>query len=573
MLLFVLAFLGGTLTILSPCVLPVIPFVFAQSNRPFRTSGLPTLIGMAVTFAAVASAAAVGGSWVVRANQVGRGAALVLLAAFGVALVFPAIGDRLTRPFVAIGSRLQRRADARTGVGGALLLGVAVGFLWAPCAGPILGLILTSAALGGASARTTFLLLAFAAGAAVSLGLATAAGSRVFAAMKRGLGAEEWIRRGLGIAVLLGVVAVAMGWDTGILARLSLASTTPAEQRLVDRLANGPRVDPAPTATAATPANADQLPDLAQATGWINTPPLTAAALRGHVVLLGVWTYSCINCLRTLPYVKAWASRYAADGLIVIGVHSPEFAFERDPANVAHAVRDLGVTYPVALDNGYAIWRALDNHYWPAQYLIDTSGRIRYRNAGEGHDADIEQHIRSLLAEGGHPPSSGTAEINAGGAEAAAAMRSVGSPETYVGYRRAERLASPEAIRRDTAQTYSVPATLPLNAWGLVGTWTVGPEAAVLGSAPGHVVFRFHSRDLHLVLGPAADGRPVRFRVRVDGEAPMADHGSDVGGDGSGTVTTQRLYQLVRTRGAIADRTFDIEFLAPGVSVYAFTFG
>jgi len=573
MLLFVLAFLGGTLTILSPCVLPVIPFVFAQSNRPFRTSGLPTLVGMAVTFAAVASAAAVGGGWVVRANQVGRAAALVLLAAFGVALELPAVGDRLTRPFVAFGNRLQQRADARTGVGGALLLGVAVGFLWAPCAGPILGLILTSAALGGASARTTFLLLAFAAGAAVSLGLATVAGSRVFAAMKRGLGAEEWIRRGLGIAVLLGVVAVAMGWDTGILARLSLASTTPAEQRLVDRLANGPRVDPGPTATAAPPANADQLPDLAQATGWINMPPLTAAALRGHVVLLDVWTYSCINCLRTLPYVKAWASRYAADGLVVIGVHSPEFAFERDPANVAHAVRDLGVTYPVALDNGYAIWRALDNHYWPAQYLIDTSGRIRYRNAGEGHDAEIEQHIRSLLAESGHPPSGGTAEINAGGAEAAAAMRSVRSPETYVGFRRVERLASPEPVRPYNAQRYSTPNSLPLNAWGLVGTWAVGPEAAVLGSAPGHVVFRFHSRDLHLVLGPAADGRPIRFRVRVDGEPPMADHGSDVAGDGSGTITTQRLYQLVRQRDAVTDRTFDIEFLDPGVSVYAFTFG
>jgi thiol-disulfide isomerase/thioredoxin len=395
----------------------------------------------------------------------------------------------------------------------------------------------------------------------------------VFAALKRGLGAEEWIRRGLGVAVLLGVVAVAMGWDTGILARLSLASTTPAEQHLVDRLASGPRVDPMPASTAAAAANADRLPDLTQATGWINTPPLTAAALRGHVVLLDVWTYSCINCLRTLPYVKAWASRYAADGLVVIGVHSPEFAFERDPANVAHAVRDLGVTYPVALDNSWAIWRALDNHYWPAQYLVDTSGRIRYRNAGEGHDAQIEQQIRSLLAESGHAPSGGTAEIDAGGAEAAAAMSSVKSPETYVGFRRGERLASPEPIRPDTAQTYSAPNSLPLNAWGLVGTWTVGPEAAVLGSAPGHIVFRFHARDLHLVLGPAADGRPIRFRVRVDGAAPMADHGSDTAADGSGTVTAQRLYQLVRTRGAITDRTFDIEFLDPGVSVYAFTFG
>jgi cytochrome c biogenesis protein CcdA/thiol-disulfide isomerase/thioredoxin len=360
MLLFLLAFLGGTLTILSPCVLPVIPFVFAQANRPFRTSGLPTLVGMAVTFAVVASAAAVGGGWIVRANQVGRIAALVLLAVFGLTLVFPALGDRLTRPFVAIGARLQQRADQRSGIGGALLLGVAVGFLWAPCAGPVLGLILTSAALGGASARTTLLLFAFACGAAASLGVAIAAGARVFAAMKRGLGAEEWIRKALGVAVLVGVVVVAAGWDTGILARLSLANTTSAERRLVTGLAGGPSVHDGS-------AGASQyLPALNGATGWINSMPLSAAELRGHIVVLDVWTYSCINCLRELPHVKAWASRYADDGLIVIGVHSPEFAFERDPTNVAHAVRDLGVTYPVALDDNYAIWRALDNQFWPA---------------------------------------------------------------------------------------------------------------------------------------------------------------------------------------------------------------
>jgi cytochrome c biogenesis protein CcdA/thiol-disulfide isomerase/thioredoxin len=584
MLLLVLAFLGGTLTILSPCVLPVIPFVFAQANRPFRTSGLPTLVGMAVTFAAVASAAAIGGGWVVRANQVGRALALVFLAAFGIALIFPAIADALTRPLVQLGARLQQRADASTGVGGALLLGVAVGFLWAPCAGPVLGLILTSAALGGASIRTTALLFAFAAGAATSLGLAIAAGSRVFAAMKRSLGAEEWIRRGLGVLVLGGVAAVTLGLDTGILARLSLASTTPAEQRLVDRFSGRPAPQILVGTAAGSPAGAaavDQagsvrsIPDLMLASGWINTPPLTAASLRGHVVLLDVWTYSCINCLRTLPYVRAWADHYAADGLIIIGVHSPEFAFERDPSNVARAVRDLDIHYPVALDNNYGIWRALDNQYWPAQYLIDTSGHIRYQNAGEGRDAEAEQQIRKLLAESGHPDAltSAMATVSAGGAEAAAAMASDLSPETYVGYRRAQRLASPEPVVRDAAAPYTAPGTLARNAWALAGRWTVRAEAATLDSAPGRIVFRFHARDLHLVLGPGPSGRPVRFRVRLDRAAPMEDHGTDVSADGYGTVTSQRLYQLLRQHGPIQDRTIEIEFLDPGVAAYAFTFG
>jgi cytochrome c biogenesis protein CcdA/thiol-disulfide isomerase/thioredoxin len=580
MILLLLAFAGGALTIVSPCVLPVIPFVFAQAGRPFRSSGLPTLVGMAVTFAAVASAAALGGGWVVRANQVGRAAALVLLAAFGIALVVPAIGDRLTRPLVALGSRLQRRADARAGIGGAVLLGVAIGFLWAPCAGPILGLILTGAALGGASARTTLLLLAFAAGAATSLGLAIAAGGRVFAAMKRSLGAEEWIRRGVGLAVLAGVVAVAMGWDTGILARLSLTNTAPAEQHLVDRFAGGPV--PAAGDGAGGKARGDttvtarnDLPDLGGATAWLNSPPLTASGLRGHVVLLDVWTYSCINCLRTLPYIKTWAARYAPNGLVVIGVHSPEFAFEKDPANVARATRDLGITYPVAIDDDYAIWRALDNEYWPAQYLVDTAGHIRFRHAGEGGDAEIDRQIRSLLAESGHPATDSMpmAEVSAGGAEAAANAASLGSPETYVGYHMADRFASPEKVVPDAEARYSVPSTLVRNAWGLSGAWVVGPEAAVCLHPPGRVVFRFHARDLHLVLGPGPSGKAVRFRVRIDGEAPMADHGTDVGADGSGTVTEQRLYQLVRQSGPVRDRTFEIEFLDPGVSVYAFTFG
>jgi len=576
MLLLLLAFLGGTLTILSPCVLPVIPFVFAQSDRPFRSSGLPTLIGMALTFAVVASAAAVGGGWVVRANQAGRVIALVLLAVFGLTLLLPSLGDRLTRPLVQLGTRLQQRADARPGLGGALLLGVAVGFLWAPCAGPVLGLILTSAAIGGASVRTVFLLLAFAVGASTSLGLAIAAGSRVFAAMKRSLGAEEWIRRALGVAVLAGVVAIALGLDTGLLTRLSLASTASAEQALVDRfhgrsaIAQTPSGATSPGAPASGPT---RIPDLGLATSWLNSAPLDADALRGHVVLLDVWTYSCINCLRSLPYVEAWADRYAGDGLRVIGIHSPEFAFERDSANVRRAVHDLGVRYPVALDNQYGIWRALDNEYWPAQYLIDTSGRIRYMTAGEGHDAETERQIRALLAESGHAPASAApTTIAAAGAEAAASSADQ-SPETYLGYRRTARLASTDSIQRDTPAVYTVASTLPTNGWGLAGRWTFGPEAVTLDRTPGRIVFRFHARDVHLVLGPGPSGQPVRYRVRIDGAAPGADHGADAAADGTGTVTSQRLYQLIRQQGPVVDRTFEIEFLDPGVAAYAFTFG
>jgi hypothetical protein len=261
--------------------------------------------------------------------------------------------------------------------------------------------------------------------------------------------------------------------------------------------------------------------------------------------------------------------------LVVIGVHSPEFAFERDPANVARAVRDLDVRYPVALDNTYGIWRALDNQYWPAEYLIDTGGHIRYQNAGEGHDAETEQQIRKLLAESGHPDvlTSAMADISAGGAEAAAAMVSDLSPETYVGYRRAQRFASPEPLVHDAAAPYTAPGTLARNAWALGGRWTVGTEAATLDSAPGRIAFRFHARDVHLVLGPGPSGRPVRFRVRLDGDTPMEDHGTDISPAGDGTVTSQRLYQLLRQHGPIRDRTIEIEFLDPGIAAYAFTFG
>ncbi len=383
MLLFILAYLGGMLTILSPCILPVLPFVFARADRPFVESGLPMLIGMAATFALVATLAAVGGGWAVTANEYGRYTALVLLAVFGVALIFPSISERLTRPLVALGDRLSQNAlagEGRSSLLPSLLLGVATGLLWAPCAGPILGLILTGAAIQGASVGTTILLLAYAAGAATSLALALLVGGRVFAAIKCSLGVGEWLRRGLGVAVVGAVAAIAFGFDTGALTRVSAATTASLEQKLVDMFHT--RADAKPTAMMAQPGAQKSLPiegtlpGLAGATAWLSSPPLTREALKGKVVVVDFWTYSCINCLRSIPYVRAWAEKYKDNGLVVIGVHAPEFAFEKQVDNVKKAVADLKISYPVAIDNDYAIWRAFDNQYWPAHYFIDAEGRI-----------------------------------------------------------------------------------------------------------------------------------------------------------------------------------------------------
>ncbi|MDB6100040.1 MAG: DipZ protein [Gammaproteobacteria bacterium] len=586
MTLLALVFLGGMLTILSPCILPVLPFVFARADQPFLRSGLPLLAGMALTFAAVATLAAVGGSWAVHINQYGRVVALVLLTAFALTLLSRRLADVLARPFIALGNRLTEPSTpsaafpADTGIARSLLVGVATGLLWAPCAGPILGLVLTGAAISGPNAHTTLLLFGYAAGAAASLAVALLAGGRVFGTLKRGLGASEWVRRGLGVAVLAAVAAIAFGLDSNVLTRLSLAGTNRIEQSLIGAIR--PPVDARPgvrvqskSAPGALPAEG-LLPALGGATSWLNTPPLTREGLRGKVVLIDFWTYSCINCLRSLPYVSAWYQKYKEHGLVVIGVHAPEFAFEKDGNNVRQAVRELGVSYPVALDNNYAIWRAFDNQYWPAHYFIDAQGRIRAHHFGEGEYPQSEQTLRALLAEAGFRdlPPAGVSTDQLTGVQAASDDSNMLSPETYVGYARAEHFSSPAGVVPDQANTYTAPGKLELNQWALTGTWTVGEDKAVLSGVPGSIVFRFHARDLHLVLGPAADGKPVRFRVRIDGAEPGSSHGVDTDANGNGVVREQRLYQLIRQPpGEIHRHTFTIEFLDGGVQAHAFTFG
>jgi cytochrome c biogenesis protein CcdA/thiol-disulfide isomerase/thioredoxin len=572
MTLILLAYLGGVLTIVSPCILPVLPFVFARGGRPFLTGTLPLLAGMIVMFAAVASLAAVGGGWAVSANQYGRIAAMVLLSLFAVTLLSRTLADTLTRPLVALGNRLSGEAGAGSGAGASFLLGIATGLLWAPCAGPILGLVLTGAAITGASVQTTLLLLAYAAGAATSLALALLVGGRLFAAMKQSLGAGEWVRRALGVLVLAGVAAIAFGLDTGFLTRVSLASTSRFEQGLVDKFLPAKPVKTIAVAGSDLPVEG-VIPELTGATGWLNTPPLTRDGLAGKVVMVDFWTYSCINCLRALPYIRAWAAKYKDHGLVVLGVHAPEFAFERNPANVKKAVESLGVAYPVALDSKLAIWQAFNNQYWPAHYFIDAMGRIRAHHFGEGEYDKSERIIQTLLKEAGYKNvPGGIVDPNAEGALAAADENNMQSPETYLGYGRGSNFAS-NTPQPDKIATYTTPYPLGPNQWGLTGRWTIGEEKSVAAAAGTKITFYFHARDLHLVLGPGAGNKPVRFKVTLNGQAPGAAHGEDTDAAGNGTVTGQRLYQLIRQQGAIDNRTFSIEFLDPGVEAYAFTFG
>jgi thiol-disulfide isomerase/thioredoxin len=325
---------------------------------------------------------------------------------------------------------------------------------------------------------------------------------------------------------------------------------------------------------AALGATARPLETLQNAKPWLNIVPGGPQSLRGKVVVVNFWTYSCINSLRALPYLRAWEARYRDKGLVVVGVHAPEFQFEHDAANVRLASAQLGVQYPNLQDNDFTVWRDFANQGWPGFYFIDAKGHIRGYRVGEGDYADSEQLIRKLLAEAGHDPSGIPITPIAGkGIEAAADWNDLGSPEAYLGYAKAANFQSPGGIGKNAASSYSSAPLLPLNGWDLAGRWTVGGEFATLDGPAGAIRFRFHARDAHLVLGSAPDGRGVRYRVTIDGAAPGASHGADINADGWGEVKEDRLYQLVRQAGPIEDKTITVEFIRPGVRAYVFTFG
>jgi thiol-disulfide isomerase/thioredoxin len=315
------------------------------------------------------------------------------------------------------------------------------------------------------------------------------------------------------------------------------------------------------------------MPDLGGAVGWLNTGPLSRDSLRGKVVLVDIWTYSCINSLRQLPYLKSWATKYIDAGLIIIGVHSPEFGFEKDLMNVQEAVRDLNLHYPIAVDSKHGIWNTFNNEYWPADYFIDAKGRIRSHHFGEGDYAESERIIKELLKENGATHIDGTVVNVSGKGIESPFSTFVQSPETYAGYLRTDNFASPEGLAPDSIRTYSLPRGPALNEWGLGGSWQIGAESATLAAAPGKISFRFLARDLHMVLGSTANGKPIHFEIKLDGEAPGSNSGVDSAPDGTGEIREPRLYQLVRQKGNVMEHTFEIKFLDPGASAFSFTFG
>lgn len=401
--MYLIAFLGGLLTVLSPCILPVVPFLFAGAQRS-RTSILLTLGGMALTFALISSLAVVSSEWVIQASNSGRYVALIVMSVFALSLISARIGDWLTRPFVMLGNRLDPDTRKKAGPMASIMLGVATGLLWAPCAGPILGVILTGAMLQGANAQTSLLLLAYGAGSALSLGTLIFTGRGLVNRLKPSIPFTGWLRRGAGVAVLATAAVIATGADKTLLAKTSSEGVASVEKSVLE---NVPKVLDyfVSKVRADSPMEEGKgaMPSLAGAVQWLNSPELSAESLRGKVVLVDFWTYDCINCQHTLPYVKDWAKKYAKDGLVVIGVHTPEYGYERIIDNVRDQVKKLGITYPVAIDNNYAIWRNFDNQYWPAHYLIDAKGQVRYSHFGEGRYEAQEQMIQQLLQEAKAP--------------------------------------------------------------------------------------------------------------------------------------------------------------------------
>lgn len=397
--MLLIAFLGGILTVLSPCILPVVPFLFAGAHRT-RSSIMLTLGGMVLTFALISSLAVVSSEWVIKASSTGRQVALIVMVLFALSLISARVGDWLARPFVLLGNRIDPNRRKMSGPLSSIMIGVATGLLWAPCAGPILGVILTSAMLQGANAGTSLLLVAYGAGSALSLGTLIFAGRGLVNRLKPSIPVTGWLRRGAGVAVLAGAVMISTGADDVLLANTSSEGVSRVEKGLLETV---PKVVDYLVSKVKADSSMDNakgaMPSLSGAVEWINSPALSNESLKGKVVLVDFWTFDCINCKHTLPYVKDWAKKYGKDGLLVIGVHTPEYGFERIIDNVRDKVKEYGITYPVAIDNNYAIWRNFDNQYWPAHYLIDAKGQVRYTHFGEGSYETQEKMIQQLLEE------------------------------------------------------------------------------------------------------------------------------------------------------------------------------
>jgi cytochrome c biogenesis protein CcdA/thiol-disulfide isomerase/thioredoxin len=555
-LVVLVAVLVGAGTALSPCALPVLPALLSASAVSGRARPLGVVLGLSATFLVTIAFTATLLEHIGLGGTALRWVGIAVLAIAGVAAIVPTVGRVLERPLAAL-SRLgpKRLGD---GFGSGLLVGAALGFVYAPCAGPILAAVVAASAATG---RTIAIAAGYAAGTAAALFAIALGGRRVLAPLRRA--GPQRVQAALGAVLILTAAILAIGLDTRFetaLARHTSDITvtaglerSDAVRHRLERVHGGSGVTPFPAGTPGLPV-LGRAPDFTGTQRWFNTPagkPLTLASLRGRVVLVDFWTYTCINCLRTLPYLEAWDARYRHDGLTIVGVHSPEFGFEHDAGNVARAIDANGIRYPVVQDNDLATWNAWGNEYWPADYLVDTQGRVRDASIGEGGYADTERAIRALLAERGDALASARAQPHG-----VTPVSELTTPETYVGVERAQGFdGTPPSLG---TRPYRAPATLPLNHFALGGTWTVGPQAATAG-AGASIDATVRARFVYLVLSPPKGARGAGD-VTLDGGRPIHV-----------AVTTQRLYTLVALR---RDGTHRLHLaLAPGTSAYAFTFG
>ena len=570
-LLILVAFVAGLVTAVSPCVLPILPIVLATGAGGDRRRPYLVIAGLIAGFSffTLASVQLIGALHLPSSRL--RDVATVVIAVFGLSLVVPALTTRFERATArvpAIGARLAHAGGA--GVAGGLITGVGLGLVWTPCAGPILGAITSLAVTAPDSGATLALVVAYSIGAGLPL-LVIALGGRAVLARLHLRSAAGWANRALGILVLATAGLMAVGADTALSATLTnqlpdwtgtlqtIERSGPVQSALGDLGTGGSTSSSAP---GQNQGSGPLAPDFAGIDNWLNSSPLTMSGLRGKVVLVDFWTYSCINCIRTLPYVESWYQRYAADGLVIVGVHTPEFAFEHDTGNVTAAIARFGITYPVAQDNEFKTWGAYNNQYWPADYLIDAGGHIRDTHFGEGDYAKTEASIRSLLAE-----ASSAALPTPGSSAAAAPFGSGQTPETYLGSDRSSSLAGRGSTPAGTG-SFTLPGQLPDDAFALNGTFDVQPEYITATTSGDQLELSFQARDVYLVM--AADSAvPVTVKVTgVDG----ANGTEDVAVDGSLTVGPARLYHLVHLPAA-ARGTVTITFKASGARAYAFTFG
>jgi cytochrome c biogenesis protein CcdA/thiol-disulfide isomerase/thioredoxin len=549
LLLIAVAFVAGVVTALSPCVLPVLPVVLAGgtgggSRRPYAI-----VAGIVVSFTAFTLAAATLLSALGLPDDLLRNIAIAVVALVGLSLLWPWLGRQLERPF----ARFGRRAPGD--VGGGFLLGLSLGLVYTPCAGPVIGAVATVAATERVSFDAVIVTLAYALGSGVVL-LGIAIAGRRGLSLPRFRRAAPTIRRALGGAVLAVAVLMAVGVDTEL--RTRVPEYTRALQRLETSGTASDRIDalvgPRTGATLAGEKLDDYgpAPEFAGIEGWLNSGPLTMKGLRGKVVVLDFWTYSCINCLRTLPYLERWYEAYRDKGLVLVGVHTPEFAFERDRSNVADAVKRLGLRYPVALDSDYGTWEAWSNRYWPAKYFVDREGRVRFAHFGEGEYKRSERVIQELLAE----PDPGSSFVS-DDVEAPVGGMDVGTPETYLGYGRLARFSG-SPVRPDREAEYAFPAYLPPNGLAYSGRWTVEEERIVAGEG-ARLRLDFRARSVNLVLGVDAEAGGVD--VLLDGK--LVRH-----------VRVERddIYPLASFPGPARERVLELRF-RPGTQAYAFTFG